>query len=153
MKQSKEMDNVQEQMRPGAITHHGFLGADTRKLGDIIEQDDAVVKRLGLTHEKIAERLLALRDEGKKGLGTAVTVSDTLEVRVDSARGKLPCPFLHKGLFKKTFTIVKNVETGKEITFTDMNIHLIGKHGFYEGLESPYRLEPEVLARELGIHT
>ena len=151
MKQSKEFDTIQNQMKPGVITHDGFLGSDSRKLRDIIEHDDNTVKKLGLTHSKIAARLTALRIAGAKGLGIAVNFEDHLEVRVDSARGKLPCPFLHKGLFQKTYTIVRNLQTNKEIIFTDLNIHLIEEHGFYEGHGSPYRLDPETLARELRI--
>ena len=36
-------------------------------------------------------------------------------------------------------------EKDKEITFTDLHIHLIGSHGFYEGKGSLFRLNPEEL--------
>jgi hypothetical protein len=151
MKQSKELDNIQDQMKPGVITYQGFLGDDRRKLRDIIESDDAAVKRLGLTHKKVADRLSVFREAGKKGLGVSVKLEGIYEVRVDSARGKLPCPFMHAGLFAKAYTIVRNLETESEIIFTDLNIHLIEEHGFYGGKGSPYRLDPEHLAGELRI--
>lgn len=151
MKQSKQLDEIQEQMSPGVITHDGMLGTDTRKLGDILEQDNETVKRCGLSHSKIAARLSQLRAEGMKGLGLPVNTKDNLEVSVESARGKLPCPFLHKGLYAKNCTIVKNLETGSEIIFTDLNIHMIEEHGFYEGKGSLYRLDPETLIKELKI--
>jgi len=151
MKQSKELDNIQDQMKPGVITYQGFLGSDTRKLRDIIEADDTAVKRLGLTHEKIAARLTSFREEGKKGLGISVKIEERFEVRVDSARGKLPCPFMHAGLFAKTYTVVKNLESGKEMIFTDLSIHLIEAHGFYGGTGSTYRLDPEELVHELHV--
>jgi hypothetical protein len=151
MKQSKELDQIQAQMKPGVITHDGFLGSDTRKLRDIIEHDDETVKRMGLTHSKIASRLNELREAGKKGLGTDVLFENKLEVRVDSARGKLPCPFQHPGLYQKTYTIVRNPETGSETLFTDLSIHLIEEHGFYGGNGSAYRLNPETLVRELQV--
>ena len=151
MKQSKELDNIQEQMKPGVITYQGFMGTDTRKLRDIIEADDTEVKRLGLTHGKIAARLTALRNEGIKGLGISVKVEDKYEVRVDSARGKLPCPFMHAGLFPKTYTVVKNLESGKEMIFTDLSIHLIEAHGFYGGTGSTYRLDPQELVHQLHV--
>lgn len=151
MKQSKELDQIQAQMQPGSITQAGMLGSDKRRLGDIIEEDDAAVKRLGLTHQKIAAALVDIREQGKSGLGIATMVTSDLEVRVDSARGQLPCPFLHKGLIPKTYTVVRNVKSGREIIFTDLNIHMIEEHGFYEGRGSLYRLDPELLARELSI--
>ncbi len=151
MKQSKELDQIQDQMRPGVITYQGFLGNDTRKLRDIIESDDEAVKRLGLTHRKIARRLSEFREAGKKGLSIPVKVEDAYEVRSDSARGKLPCPFMHAGLFAKAYTIVRCLETEGEIIFTDLNIHLIEEHGFYGGRGSAYRLDPERLASELKV--
>ena len=36
---------------------------------DILVEDDAEIKRLNLTHEKIAARMQELRDAGKEGLG------------------------------------------------------------------------------------
>jgi len=151
MKQSRELDKVQEQMIPDVITHSGLLGSDTRKLGDILEHDHETVKRLGLTHEKIAARLMELRAVGMQGLGLPVNTEDNLEVSVESARGKLPCPFLHKGLYAKNCTVVRNLDTGNEILFTDLNIHMIEEHGFYEGFGSLYRLDPETLIKELKI--
>ena len=70
MKQTKILDDIQRQMRPGVITQAGFLGTDRRKLVDILAQDDAAVQRLGLTHARIAARMRELSDAGKKGLGS-----------------------------------------------------------------------------------
>ena len=151
MKQSKEYDLVQEQMKPGVLTHTGFLGRDKRKLMDIIEADGEAVKRLRLTHSKIAARLREFRTAGMAGLGTPVSFEQDFEVRVEGARGKLPCPFLHKGLFQKNMTIIINSRTGSEFSVSDLAIHLIEEHGFYQGTGSPYRLDPEILAKELSI--
>jgi hypothetical protein len=136
------MKEIQERMKPGVITLDGFLGTDGRNLIDILVEDDAEVKRLNLTHEKIASRMQELRDAGKEGLGDIVVVGPHYEVRVDIARGKLPCPFGHRGLVRKTVIQVRNPEKNREITFTDMNIHMIREHGFYQGEGSPYRVEP-----------
>jgi hypothetical protein len=151
MKQTLQMKEIQERMKPGVITRDGFLGTDDRNLIDILEDDDAEVKRLDLTHEKIAARMLELREAGKEGLGDPVSVAPYFEVRVDIARGKLPCPFGHRGLIRKTFIIVKNLETSRHITYTDMNVHLIAEHGFYQGKGSFYRMEPADLKDILDI--
>ena len=151
MKQSAKDDIVQSQMRPGVITRDGMLGADRRKLCDILEADAAAVSRLGLTHAGIAARMRALRDAGARGLGEPVCVLDHFEVRVDSVRGTLPCPFMHQGMYQKEFVEVRNLRNGEQVTFTELNIHLIGEHGFYEGLGSAYRQEPETLSRVLEI--
>jgi hypothetical protein len=131
------------------MTLAGFLGSDTRPLAEILEDDQNTVNSLGLTHEQIAERMEYLTREGKRGLGTTVTVADRFEVRVDDVRGFLPCPWAHIGLHPKTNAYVKNVETGEELMWTALSIHLIREHGFYQGRGSPYRLEPAELKRVL----
>ncbi len=151
MKQSAKDDIIQSQMRPGVITRDGMLGEDRRNLCDILEADDAAVRRLGLTHAAIAARMRALRDAGARGLGLPIGALDHFEVRVDSVRGKLPCPFRHQGMFPKEFVEVRNVRSGEQAMFTELNMHLIEAHGFYEGLGSAYRQEPETLARVLEI--
>jgi hypothetical protein len=141
MKQTVQMKEIQERMKPGVITRDGFLGKDKRNLIDILTEDDAEVKRLNLTHKRVAQRMQELREAGKKGLGNFISVAPHFEVRVDMVRGKLPCPFGHPGLIQKTNVQVRNLKTEREITFTDMHIHMIGEHGFYEGKGSTFRLE------------
>ena len=149
MKQTVQMQKAQERMAPGVITRDGFLGEDRRDLGDILLTDDASVKALGLEHEALARRMVELRDAGMAGLGEFVDVAPHFEVRVDSVRGRLPCPFGDPGIFPKTNITVRNRRTGREITYTDLHIHLVRVHGFYEGRGSPYRLEPKNLAEVL----
>jgi hypothetical protein len=151
MKQTVQMDRIQEKMQPGVITRDGFLGNDRRKLIDILIEDDEAVKRMDLTHQQIANRMIELRDAGMRGLGEFINVEPHYEVRVVSVRGKLPCPFGDPGIFPKTNTTVHNTRLDREITFTDLHIHMIGSHGFYEGKGSPFRLEPKVLAELLDI--
>lgn len=151
MKQTPQMRRIQERMAPGVITRDGFLGEDRRNLVDILTQDDAAVRRLDRRHQDIALRMVELRDAGMSGLGEFADVAPHFEVRVDTVRGKLPCPFGDPGIFPKTNTTVRNKRLGREVTFTDLHIHLIGAHGFYEGLGSPFRLEPEELAAVLEV--
>ncbi len=150
MKQTAEMDRYQHNMRPGCITLKGLLGEDRRNLVDILIDDDAEVKRLGTSHEAIAARMQELRDAGVQGLGESITVQGRYEVRVDSVRGKLPCPF-EDAVVQKTFVQVRNLELGREITYTDLHIHMILAHGFYEGKGSSFRLSPPELLEILDV--
>ena len=151
MKQDPKLKKVQELMQPGALTAHGFLGADARNLAAIIDADDAAVARLGVTHGQIAARMAELHDAGLEGLGEFVPVAPHFEVRVDSVRGKLPCPFGDRGLEQKGFTVVRNSRSGREITYTDLLTHMIEAHGFYEGRGSAFRIEPADLVEALEI--
>ena len=153
MKQTVQMKEIQEKMKPGVITRDGFLGTDTRNLLDILVEDDAAVKRMNLDHRIIANRMIELREAGMRGLGNFIRVEPHYEIRVDSVRGKLPCPFGDPGIFQKTNTTVRNLEKNSEITYTNLNIHMIMAHGFYEGRGSSFRLEPEDLVRILDITT
>ena len=145
MQKKNSLDAPEQTLCQASATRAGFLGSDERSLAAILKADDAAVRRRRLTHARIARRLLALRQAGWEGLGEPVPVPPHFEIRVDAARGKLSCPFGDPGSFAKVNTTVHNLESGKEITFTDLNIHLIAAHGFYEGRGAPFRLDPEQL--------
>jgi len=145
------LEDVQKEMLPGVITRDGFLGSDPRTLEAILQDDNETVRGLGLTHALIAAKMRALMQAGLRGLGTWVAVAPHFVVLVDSVRGVLPCPFLHEGTFPKTRVTVKNTRLGREITFTELNVHLIEAHGFYEGQGAPFRLDPPTLAQVLEI--
>ncbi|MDY7028024.1 MAG: hypothetical protein SVR04_06980 [Spirochaetota bacterium] len=151
MKQTPQMKKIQENMRPGVLTLHGFLGTDKRDLVEILEDDAAEVRRLGTTHQAIADRMKYLRDQGMRGLGEFIDVEPHFEVRVDSVRGGIPSPFGDAGLIRKTNTTVRNKALSREIVYTDVNIHLIGVHGFYEGRGSLFRMEPGELVEVLEV--
>lgn len=151
MKQTPEYDAIQRQMLPGVITLEGFLGTDTRNLIDILADDDGLVRRTERTHEQIAKRMQYFRDAGLPGLGEFISVDDRFDVRVDSVRGKLPSPFGGPGMYDKVNTTVMNKALDREITFTDLHIHFVRDHGFYEGKGSPYRLDPMELIDVLEI--
>ncbi len=151
MKQTPMLEHAQRQMAPGVITREGFLGTDRRNLGDILDADAAAVQRLGLTHQAIAARMRNLREEGKRGLGLPVRVPPHFEVQVEAVRGKLPSPFGGRGVFGKTTTIVSNTRLAQQVQYSDLQIHLIGRHGFYQGRGSRYRTDPETLATVLEV--
>jgi len=153
MKQTPQMKKIQDNMRPGVLTLNGFLGTDTRDLVEILEEDAAEVRRLRTSHRAIAEKMSILRDQGMRGLGEFIDVEPHFEVRVDSVRGGIPSPFGDAGLLRKTNTTVRNRRLTREIVFTDVNIHLIGEHGFYEGRGSLFRLEPAELVEILEVET
>ena len=150
MKQTADMDRYQQNMHPGIITLKGLLGSEHRNLVDILIDDDAEVRRLGTTHEAIADRMQSMRDEGAHGLGECITVEGRYEVRVDSVRGKLPCPF-EDAVVQKTFIQVVNMPANRTITYTDLHIHMIREHGFYEGKGSAFRLDPRDLVEILDV--
>lgn len=151
MKQTPEYNAIQQQMQPGVITLEGFLGTDSRNLIDIIAHDDVTVHQLNMSHQDIAEKMQYFRDVGLDGLGEFLKIDDHFEVRVDSVRGKLPSPFGGRGMYEKVNTTVRNLKINQEVTYTDLHIHFVRDHGFYEGTGSAYRIEPASLVEVLEV--
>ena len=151
VKQSPELDRIEQNMRPMYLCQGGFLGYERRKLIEILTDDQGTVNSLGLSHGLVAQRLRAITDEARKGLGDPVVVEEKFEVEVQEARGKIPCPWGHPGLYPKTHVKLEKRETGETLVWSDLAIHLIEEHGFYQGKGSPYRLDPPEVKRILGM--
>jgi hypothetical protein len=151
VKQSPELDRVEQNMRPMCLCAEGFLGDDPRRLIEILTEDQGTVNSLGLSHEVIAQRLRGITEEARGGWGDPVVVEEKFEVQVHEARGKIPCPWGHPGLYPKTHVRLKKMETGDDLVWSDLTIHLIEAHGFYQGRGSPYRLDPSTVKRILEL--
>jgi hypothetical protein len=152
MKQTPQEKTIYDNFKPGKITKEGFLGDDTRHIHDIIEEDMHTLARLEVTQEQIADRLQYFIEEGKKGLETSVDIGD-FTTQVIWRRGMLPSPFGDpKRLYHKIVATVLNKKLNKELTYTQLNVHLIRDHGFFEGKGSVFRLEPEDVVEILDIH-
>lgn len=151
MKQQPDLQKIQEEMQPGSLSAAGFLGHDERNLADIIRADQAAVDALGLTHEAIANAMRALSDAAMAGLGRPVDFSGNYMVVVEEFMGQIACPFRdnHKAV-KRTITATSR-KTGQSMSWTDLSVHMIALHGFYEGLGSPYRNDPTELANFLAL--
>lgn len=144
MKESPEDKRLEKALRALGLLG-GLMGSDSRCVSEIVDADQARLSRLGFTAQQVAERMQQITDIAKAGLGTWVRIDDTLEAKVDEARGWLVCPWPHPGTFLKRITSVRIVETGASIRWSDLNIHLIAEHGFFEGRGSNFRLEPAEL--------
>jgi hypothetical protein len=150
MKMSPELQKAQENMTPGIITADGFMGDDHRPLVDIIEADEERFQSLGLTFEQTAEKMTRLLAEGRKGLGDPITVDDRWLVKVDEARGFLPCPF-EDGIFRKITATVTLKRSQRTISYSELSLHLLSVHHFLEGKGSSFRLEPEEIKQVLEL--
>lgn len=146
MKNTQLEKDARERMKPGVITARGFLGRDERSLSDIIQADEEAFRRLGLEFDAVADRLEAWKEGGARGLGEPVTLEDRWLARTGDARGVLPCPW-EDGVFHKNSVDVTDTKSGDLIIYSDLSIHLLRVHHFCQGLGSPFRLDPETLAR------
>ena len=151
MKESPEQQGLNAKLLPGMLSAEGFLGNDIRSPAEIIRDDLAVVERLNITHLALAERMRRLTEAGKGGLGRQVIVDGYLTVTVTDTMGAIPCPFSDNFQASKQITQVLNQKTGLTLCWSDLNIHMIERHGFYEGQGSSFRIEPIQLVALLGL--
>jgi len=145
MKKSPQNRILEQMLRSSRIVAGGFMGADTRTVDEIIDADLASLVATGKTAYDIAQKMRQITDAAEAGLGTWVNVDEIRQAMVDEARGFLICPWPHPARVYKRLTTVKNIASGKEMRWSDLNIHLIEQHSFFEGLGSAFRLEPREL--------
>ena len=145
MKESRQKRNIEQILRSSKLVAGGFMGDDSRSFNEVIDADASQVSKLGYTMEKIAARMREITDTAKTGLGNWVEVDDELRAVAQEAKGSLICAWPHPGRYGKRVTTVDRRNSGETIRWSDLNIHLIAKHGFFEGRGAAFRIEPEKL--------
>lgn len=145
MKVRPEMKDIEKDMQAGRLSLDGFLGNDTRSVEAIINVDDSTLKALNTSAEAMGKAMRRLTRAGMEAQGEPVEV-DGYEVEVMEYKGWIGCPFKDNRKFSKRITNVLNLATGEGIQWTDVGVHLIKDHGFFQGHGSPYRLDPAKLA-------
>lgn len=145
MKKSPDMEKLEAMLRSSKLSSNGFLGDDDRSLDEIVNADIAVVKHAGRTVEEIAERMRDITLTAIKGLGMWVEIDSRWRAMVFEAKGVIVCPWPHAGRYYKRLTQVELLDKCEMICWSDLNIHLIGEHGFFEGKGSDWRIEPDEL--------
>lgn len=145
MKESPQMQKLEQILRSSKLVAGGFMGDDSRSVMEVISADVSQVSKLGYTIEQIAARLQVITDSAKTGLGTWIQIDDKRQAVVEEAKGSLTCPWPHPGRYVKRITTVERVDSGETIRWSDLNIHLIAKHSFFEGRGAAFRIEPEKL--------
>lgn len=148
MKQTPQLEEVQAKMAPGVLTLKGFLGEESRKLSEILAQDQMTLAHLGFSQQKIADRLEHLSKEGAQKLEGETFLEDRYRVTYREDRGLIPCPW-GDGRFEKGETTVVDSQTNKTFRWNSLTLHMIRVHGFFSGKGSYFRLEPSELIKDL----
>lgn len=151
MKMTPELKLAAEKMKPGVISANGFFGDDTRDLATIISDQKVWCRMLGVHWETIADAMENIARPGLQGFGCRITVDGKWEVCADENRGKAPCPFPHPGMFQKTVYTVTNMDNKKTAVYTELSIHLIRHHGFFQGVGATFYNSPADLVELLEL--
>lgn len=145
MKETPEEIKIHNNMKAGVISITGFLGDDERHFHDIIAQDKKTLEKNDLTTDEIADRLQYFTDSAFINYDGPVKIDSKYVVEYKSYRGKIICPFLHGGGFRKGEITLTNKENGLSICWTPLNIHMIRDHCFFEGKGSKHRIDPGLI--------
>ncbi len=141
MEQSRKDSILNEMLKSSKLVSGGFMGNDVRTFQEIIAADLEILSIRGYTLEQIAERMRELTVLATPYMGIPAE-RGALKITVEDFPGILVCPWPHPGRFAKRITTVENTELNRSIRWSDLNIHLIEEHGFFEGKGSKFRLEP-----------
>ena len=145
MKESPEIKKLEQMLRSSKLAAGGFMGNDKRSAYEVIEADTRQLEKLDITREQLAEKMKQITELTKPQLGNWIKIDEYLQAKSDDFKGMLVCPWPHAGRIQKRITTVKNVVNGQTIMWSDLNVHLIEEHGFFEGKGSGFRIEPETL--------
>ncbi len=137
-------------MEAGRLIKEGFLGEDERPITDIISQDLDTLAEIRVSHVELARAMRKLTRRGMEGMGEEVDAGDYL-VSAEEYMGWLGCPFKDSRRAAKRNTLVIDKKTGQKMHWTDLSIHLIEAHAFFQGKGSAFRLEPGELAAFLKL--
>jgi len=144
-------ENLQDWMRPGKASHGGFLGKE-ETLEEVLKADDEAVRKLGLTHQQIADRIEYFIIAVQYPTNSGKVVDGNFNVTGISCRGWQDCPWGDRIIqYGSMDFTVENLRTREKLSFPGLIVHLIRDHHFYEGKQSPYRVDPEKAARVLEI--
>lgn len=150
MKMSPQDKKLDDMLRSSSLVAGGFMGDDKRNVAEVIDADAATLLEHGVNATMLARRMSELTAIAKQGLGTWVDADGgALQVMSEEYKGMLVCPWGHAGHFDKQVTMLQRPATGQTLSWTDLNVHLIESHGFFEGKGSAFRIEPAEAVRVL----
>ena len=150
MKQTPQDQSNRARFEPSKFSGEGFLGPDTRSLDEIVADDAGVLESSAISRERLAAVLAGIYDEAVGAFGAETVVGTGLKAVHYEAKGRIPCPF-GDGPHAKGEVSVIHEPSGATFSLTPLGIHLIEKHGFFQGRGSPYRLEPALVIALLGM--
>jgi hypothetical protein len=155
-----EEAEVERRMQAGAWSDQGFL-ASGWSLGHVLDEDLRELRSLDLDEGTVADRLHELIAAGRNSDWARPAQAGQYTIEIIRARGFLTCPWApgqfepcphgsHGRPTANRFRIV-HVPSGVSLQGFELGAHMIGAHRFFGGPDTPFRLEPGLLARLLGL--
>jgi len=158
---SVTLEELEARMRPGNFSQAGFLGPE-ESLRQVLELDARTLEELGVTGDSLGSSLGQLLESAITSTRTQTRVG-RFRIRLQRYKGPQICPFAPEphenpcpGKGDRRFASIdwsiSNSRNDVQLSGPGLIVHLISAHGFFEGIQSPYRIPPCKLAEllELG---
>ncbi len=145
MKLPPDLKKLEELLHSSKLVAGGFLGDDPRPLVEIVEHDLSEVALLGYTLDQLGARMDEITQRAVEGHGMTVQIEPHLTAVADESRGLLICPWHDNQQFGKTVTTATRSDSGAAARWSELSVHLLRAHGFFQGRGSAFRLEPREL--------
>ena len=136
---------------PSRFSALGFLGEDARDWEDILADDARTLERLGVSREQLVQELGEVYERALKAGGDPVAAGPGSVAECLECRGRIPSPFPGEGTFPKHQVRVFRERGAESLVITPLALHLIERHGFFQGVGSPFRIDPARAVKMLGL--
>ena len=136
---------------PSRISALGFLGQDPRDFEEIVADDARSLERLGVTRTQLVQSLNEVYERALAAGEDPVDVGQGVVAECLECRGRTPSPFPGEGTFPKHQVRMYRKDGPEALIITPLALHLIERHGFFQGVGSPYRIDPDKVVAMLDL--
>ena len=133
---------LEKKMRPQALCRAGFLGEEEKLLSVLAADNSLVLDQLALTHQELARHLQVLAAVGNSP--SFPYYGRKIKVTVNLNTGFINSPFAD-GTKTNADIRLHNLDNGKKLQYSLLVPLMIERYGFYEGLDTPYRVDPRLV--------
>lgn len=158
--QTIPIEELERRMRPGMFSEGGFLGKE-ESLVNVLCRDAIKLQELGVTYSQLANKLeelivIALKTPRQitkmEDFVIQLTIYDGFQIcpwTSDMRLGK--CEAGGGPMYASIDWIIQNTAINRKMSGPGFIIHLIRAHHFFEGFNSPYRVDAQKLAQLFGL--
>lgn len=118
---------------------------------EIASEDSVRLRKRGITREALVKALREAYQKAKDAFGAEVVIRAGVTAVFHESMGRVPSPFPGGGVFEKGEAVVTEHKTRARLVITQLSLHLIEKHGFFQGAGSRYRIDPDRAIDVLGL--
>lgn len=143
--------DLHDRLSPTGFSGSGFLGHDPRDWEEIVAADQRALAEQGVRLDHLMAALRTIFEAAVQSQGDDVQVAPEVTASCLECRGRVPSPFPGEGTFAKHQVRVQRTSGEKCFVLTELGLHLIEHHAFFQGHGSPFRVDPVLAARLLGL--